>query len=203
MQPRRILRYLPENYQLAAADQRGVLQALLQVMDGMHAPIERVLGSIERYVDPYGAPDPFVLMQASWLGLDRYFLWSGGSAGIGEASFPTGVDRLRLLLAEFPSLVRQRGTREALIRFLEVATGVRGFTIDTGSIGMPFHFQVQAPAEAHPLISFVEQIVSQERPAHATYEILLAGSDPPAALAAAREPRRRSTKPTHKHTRKE
>ena len=61
MKPRRILRYLPENYQLAATDERGVLHALLQVMDAMHAPVEGVLRGIERYVDPHRAPDPFVV----------------------------------------------------------------------------------------------------------------------------------------------
>jgi phage tail-like protein len=203
MKPRRVLRYLPENYQLAAADERGVLQALLQVMDGMHAPVETVLRGLERYVDPHRAPDPFVLMQASWLGLDRYFLWSGGSSGIGEASFPTGIDRLRLLIAEYPALVRKRGTQEALTRFLEVATGVRGFAIDHGPVGTPFHFQVRVPSGAHSLMAFVEQIVGQERPAHATYEILLANDDSPVALAAVRNSRRHPTKRNDKRRQKE
>lgn len=201
MQPRRILRYLPENYQLAAGDERGVLQALLQVMDGMHAPVERVLKSIEQYVDPFRAPDPFVLLQASWLGLDRYFTWSGGTPGVGEASFPTGVDRLRLLIAEFPGLVRRRGTRDALTRFIEVATGIRGFAIDTSDTGKSFHFRVHAPPQARALIPFLEQIVSQERPAHATYEILLS-EDAPAALTAGKAPRR-STNSLKKRRQKE
>ena len=104
MEPARILRYLPENYQLAAVNQQGALWGLLSVMDGMHAPAEAVLRSIDSYVDPYRAPQPFVLMQASWLGLDRYFTWSGGVAGVGEPSFPSGNDRLRLLIAEYPTL---------------------------------------------------------------------------------------------------
>lgn len=192
MQPRRILRYLPENYQLAAADERGVLWALLHVMDGMHAPVERVLKSIDGYFDPFRAPDLFVLMQASWLGLDRYFVWSGGSPGAGEASFPTGIDRLRLLISEFPSLVRDRGTKDALTRFLEVATGLRGFTIDAGSRPeTTFHFVVRTPPDARPIIPFVDQIVGQERPAHATYEILISEGEPPAAFTAGAKPRRR------------
>jgi phage tail-like protein len=192
MQPHTILRYLPENFQLAAGDERGVLRALLHVMDGMHAPVERVLKSIEQYVDPYRAPEPFVLMQAGWLGLDRYFVWSGGSPGAGEASFPTGVERLRLLIAELPLLVRNRGTRESLIRFLEVATGVRGFAIDASPVGKTFHFRVQVPDAARALTPFIEQIVSEERPAHATYEILIPETTPPAALKSGTGRRRAS-----------
>lgn len=108
MERRRILRYLPENYQLAAVDERGVLWACVAVMEGMHGPVDRILRSLDQYFDPYRSLEPFVLLQASWLGLDRYFEWSGISSGMGEASFPTGTDQLRLLIAEFPSLVQSQ-----------------------------------------------------------------------------------------------
>ena len=195
----RIARYLPENYQLAAADERGALSAILAVMEGMHAPAERVLRSLDSFVDPYRASDPFVLMQASWLGLDRYFEWSGGSVGVGDARFAAGNDRLRLLIAELPSLVRSRGTRLALTRFLEVATGVPGFVIeDANDFGTTrtFHLIVHVPKDAVPLIDLVRRIVAGERPAHATYEIRL----PEAEIAVAmRSPRaRRPAKRTKK-----
>src|SRR5437868_6341422 len=83
MQQDRILHYLPENYQLAAADERGVMRGMLAVMEGMHAPVDQVIRSLDSFFDPNRAPDAFVLLQASWLGLDRYFDWSGGSPGLG------------------------------------------------------------------------------------------------------------------------
>lgn len=179
MERRRILRYLPENYQLAAADERGVLWAMLGVMQGFHAPVHRIVRAIDAYVDPHRAPDPFVLMQASWLGLDRYFQWSGGSVGLGEARFPSGTDRLRLLIAEFPQLVRSRGTRRSLTRFLELATGVSGFLVEDGAQGgRPFHLIVHVPEAADPLLGLVDAIVAGERPAHATYELRSIDSDP-------------------------
>lgn len=190
MERRRILRYLPENYQLAAVDEHGVLSACIAVMEAMHGPVDRILRSLDRYFDPYQAPEPFVLLQASWLGLDRYFEWTGISVGRGDASFPTGTDQLRLLIAEFPSLVQTRGTREALTRFLEVATGIRGFEIVDGvDPEKSFHFVVRAPEAARPLASFVEKIVAEERPAHATYEIQFAEASP-AAFAEAPRPKR-------------
>lgn len=172
MERRRILRYLPENYELAAANDRSALWAILGVMDEMHTPVDRILDSIDRYFDPFRSPDPFVLLQASWLGLDRYFDWTGGSVGMGQARYPAGTSQLRLLIAEFPSLVRSRGTRQSLTRFLEVATGVPGFeVVDGARAGSPFHLIVKIPEAASGLMDLVEKIVAGERPAHATYEL--------------------------------
>jgi len=179
MERQRILRYLPENYQLAAADPGGVLAAMLGVMEGMHAPVDRVLRSIDAFFDPFRAPEPFVLLQASWLGLDRYFDWSGGSPGVGEARYPAGTDQLRLLIAEFPELVRSRGTHRSLTRFLEVATGVRGFTVEDGDqAGPAFHILVHVPPAATPLLDLVDRVVAGERPAHATWEIRMIPDTP-------------------------
>lgn len=197
MERARIARYLPENYQLAAVNDRGMLWAFLGIMEGMHAPAERVIRSLDAFFDPYRAPAPFVMLQASWLGLDRYFDWSGGSIGAGEASFATGIDRLRLLIGEFPELVRSRGTRSALTRFLEVATGVSGFAVeDANDLGTAktFHLIVHVPEAAAPLIDLVDRIVAGERPAHATYEIRLPLTEPAVALAPVKtsKPRRKS-----------
>jgi len=199
MERRRILRYLPENYQLAAVDEHGVLSACIAVMEAMHGPIDRILRSLDRYFDPYRAVDQFVMLQATWLGLDRYFEWTRISVGRLDASFPTGTDRLRLLIAEFPSLVQTRGTREALTRFLEVATGIRGFDIADGNDPeKSFHFVVTAPEAARRLAAFVEKIVAEERPAHATYEIQYADASPAAAFAETRAAGRTNPEPRPK-----
>jgi phage tail-like protein len=179
MEARRILRYLPENYQFAAANQSGVMNAMLQVMDGMHAPVDRVLRSIDCFFDPFRAPDAFVLLQASWLGLDRYFDWSGGTAGVGEARYTAGTDQLRLLIAEFPGLVRSRGTHVSLTRFLEAATGVKGFIVEDGApTGGAFHITVHVPPQAAALDDLVRRIIAGERPAHATWEIQMIEDHP-------------------------
>jgi len=172
MKQQRILRYLPENYQLAAEDERSVMRGMLAVMEGMVDPVDNLLGRLDTYFDPYRAPDAFVLMQATWLGLDRYFDWSGGSPGVGEARYPAGIDRLRMLIAEFPTLVRSRGTHKSLIRFLEVATGLSGFSVDDGDQSSgAFHIVVTVPANAAQLDDLIARIVAGERPAHATWEI--------------------------------
>lgn len=174
-----ILRLLPENYRLAGERPDGPLAAMLGAMEALHAPVESVLGSLDSYVGPLGAPDAFVLLQASWLGLDRYFEWSGDRPGAGAPRFRAGTGRLRLLVAEAAELGRERGTERALIRFLEIATGAPGFRIAEGApdgTPRPFHVTVRAPAAAEPLSDLVERIVEGERPAHATYDLLF---DPP------------------------
>jgi phage tail-like protein len=179
MEQQRILRYLPENYQLAAANDRGVMRAMLAVMEGLHAPVDRVLRSLDSFFDPFRAPDPFVLLQATWLGLDRYFDWSGGSPGVGEAHYPAGIERLRLLIDEFPMLVRGRGTHQSLTRFLEVATGAAGFIVEDGiPTGGAFHIVVHVPATAAPLADLVRRIVAGERPAHATWDVQMIADTP-------------------------
>ncbi|MBA2920483.1 hypothetical protein GON01_02110 [Sphingomonas sp. MAH-20] len=175
-----IPRFLPENYRLAAARPDSPLAAVLAVMEGLHAPAEAVIDHLDDFVSPSRAPDPFVLLLGSWLGLDRYFDWSGDRPGKGAPRFRTGTARLRLLVAEAAALDRERGTYDALLRFLEIATGATGFAIEEGDPdgrARPFHFTVRAPASARPLADFVARIVEGERPAHASYDIVFAEAD--------------------------
>jgi phage tail-like protein len=170
-----IPRFLPENYRSAAARPGSPMTGLLAAMEALHGPAERILDSLPIYVSPWGAPDEFVLLQASWLGLDRYFDWSGDRPGKGAPRFRTGTARLRLLVAEAAALDRERGTRDTLRRILEIATGAKGVEIDEGAPdgrAQPFHFTVRAPAAARPLADFVARNVEGERPAHASYSIV-------------------------------
>lgn len=170
-----IPRFLPESYRIAASRPNGPLAAMLAIMEGMHAPAEIVIDNLAAYVSPFAAPDPFVLLQASWLGIDRYFDWSGDRPGAGTPRFRTGIAPLRLLVAEAAELGRERGTQGALIRFLETATGIRGFTVVEGApdgTPIPFHFTVHAPAATAPLEDFILRIIEGERPAHATFDLV-------------------------------
>jgi hypothetical protein len=77
-----------------------------------------------------------------------------------------------MLIAEFPELVRSRGTHQSLLRFLEVATGLPGFTVEDGmQTGKAFHIVVHVPANAALLDDLICRIVAGERPAHATWEV--------------------------------
>ena len=173
MERRLIPRFLPENYRIVASREQGPLAAMLAAMEALHAPVEEILDSIDAYVSPYRAPDQFILLQASWLGLDRYFDWSGDRPGAGVPRFRPGFGRLRLLVAEAAALSRDRGMPATLLRFLTVATGIEGFAIDEGAgATKPFHFTLHAPSSARSFENLVQRIVEGERPTHTTYEII-------------------------------
>lgn len=168
---------LPEIFQRAAVP-GTLLFALLELMAILQAPSERILDEVDHYLDPFDAPDVFVPYLASWLDLERVF---GGVPAqydleTVQALFPGGLNQLRNLTAEAVFLARWRGTKTGLTRFLEVATGMRGFdvseqTYDLYGNPIPFHILVRAPRAAEAYAPLLIRIVEQEKPAYVTYEL--------------------------------
>lgn len=163
-----IQRLLPGVYQ-AAVTPGSPLAALLDAMEQLQAPDERVIDRIHEHFDPYLAPAELVPFLASWVDLD----WLLDAAATDEAhrGFSAGLGRLRNLIAVAPELSARRGTAEGLRRFLETATGAGGFAVDDSNTDPPFHVTVSVPAAAAGLRPLIERIVHVERPAHVTYEI--------------------------------
>ncbi|MEJ2666016.1 MAG: hypothetical protein P8Z81_02770 [Deinococcales bacterium] len=183
MDANRIARLLPETYRSAIAPGEP-LAALVETMQALHAPSEAVLQRIDDYVHPLRAPDDFALMLASWLDLDRYLDWTGDHKGAGQAQYAAGLGNLRVLATMAAHLMRWRGTRYGLERFLVAATGIPGFDVEENPPGpdgepIPFHIRVRAPKAARRLEDLVHRIVDAERPAYVTYDIEFAsGGDP-------------------------
>lgn len=150
------------------------LAALLEVIEALHAPDEEVLERLAVCFDPYHAPDEFVPYLAGWVDLDRCLSAAGEPAA--APTFPAGLGRLRELIAAAAFLATWRGTAQGLLRFLETATGVQGFTLserppDQAGRPRPFHLGIRAPAAARPYRALVERIVEMEKPAYMTYEL--------------------------------
>lgn len=164
---------LPEIYR-RTIDSGGPLQAFLDVMEELHAPSEEILAQLEEYFDPYRTPDRFVPFLAACVDLDRLLPESAENTRE-HPQFPSGLGRLRELIAAAAFLSKWRGTRKGLITFLETATGAEGFAIreNTTRTGeeRPFHLDVRAPAAAERYRELVEQIVQMEKPAYVTYEL--------------------------------
>ena len=112
-----IQQLLPEVYRRTARE-GGVLSAMLEAMDALHAPAERRLDTFDTALDPRRAEPAFVTYLAGWLDLedlfdvpqDRPAKGNGnGNDPVNAAVFPAGLGRLRELVAAAASLGRRRG----------------------------------------------------------------------------------------------
>jgi phage tail-like protein len=166
MRHQAIERLLPSAYQRAATS-GSVLSALLDVMEGMHAPDEAVLETVDDLFWAYRTRDQLVPFLARWLALDSIAPIRGIGA-VARLPMPTG--RLRNLVAEGASLAQLRGTPQGLRRTLEIATGVGGFAIEEPET-RPYHFVVRVPPAAADQLALIRRIVDTEKPAATTAEV--------------------------------
>ncbi|OQY55046.1 MAG: hypothetical protein DRR08_07225 [Candidatus Parabeggiatoa sp. nov. 2] len=153
------------------------LNALLAVMEALHAPSEQVLMERERYFNPRYTPDQFVAFLAHWVNLGHLV---DAAASPSHSSLHTpliALGHLRELIAAATYLSQWRGTAKGLRLFLEIATGVRGFdlndnVLDSQGQPKPFHLQVIAPSAAQPQRALIKEIIEMEKPAYVTYELV-------------------------------
>jgi phage tail-like protein len=140
----------------------GPLAALLEVMEGLHAPSEEALVGLPALFDPRRTPERFVPFLARWVDLG--------------VPVTTGLGRQRELVAAAVELSRWRGTARGLRLFLRTATGSDAFVIEEQVPGpdgrpRPFHLRVRAPEALAPHRAMVEAIIEREKPAYVTYEL--------------------------------
>ncbi len=165
MKVNEIAQLLPDIFQRTLPSSQdtfgNVLMALLHVMEIQHAPVETTLEQLDRYFLPDQTCDRFVPFLAQWLDL----AWLVEA----QAKLDPGVlFNLRVLLQEAPNLSLQRGTRQGLLRFLHLATGLRGFQIEEAP-DRAYHIVVTYPHQADPKL--VAVIVDQLKPAYVTFEL--------------------------------
>jgi phage tail-like protein len=161
MRSAELVQLLPGVFQ--AAPKLGVrLKALLDAMEGFHAPDEAVLAELDALFDPRRTPEGFVPLLARWMDL--------------ELPVTTGLGRLRELLAAGAELSQWRGTARGLLLFLSTATGRRDFELDERVPGpdgtpRPFHICLRAPSELRPHRALLEDIIGREKPVAVSYEL--------------------------------
>ena len=178
MKQNAIKHLLPGIFQRSAVE-GNPLSAILDVMEGLHAPSEEKLRTLAANFDPHRAPDAFVPFLARWVDLDRLFEKPVEENRSGQSPprlLPTGLGCLRELIATAAYLSQWRGTAKGLLLFLETATGASGFEIEEQVLGpdkrpRPFHFLLRAPRELLPYHALIERIAESEKPAYVTYEI--------------------------------
>ena len=176
MQRKAIEELLPTVFRQVMA-QGEPLYALVGVMEMLHAPAEEALDRLDRHLDPYASPEHFLAFLASWVDMDRFFgEQDQDPTPDAPPSFPTGLGRLRELIAAAAYLSKWRGTAQGLLLFLRTATGLDSFDLDEQVPGVdgrprPFHIAIKAPHEAAPYRALVERIIEMEKPAYVTYEL--------------------------------
>ncbi|HEX7151032.1 MAG TPA: phage tail protein [Thermoanaerobaculia bacterium] len=159
MQRELIAQLLPTVFRRALPESRP-LDAILGVMEAMHAPSEHALAHFDEALNPYTAPERFVPFLASWMGFD-----------VGQTLLSVPDRRLRELIAMASTLAKWRGTAKGLVLFLEIATGLRGFVIEEPR---PFHFVLRAPAIAAEQRELIARVIESEKPAYVTSELVFA-----------------------------
>ncbi|MGH2507035.1 MAG: phage tail protein [Ktedonobacteraceae bacterium] len=177
MKQTEIAQLLPAIFQ-QTLQQGTPLSALLNVMEALPAADEGVLDQLEGFFNPHRTPDNFVPFLASWVDMEWLFLEDAEEFTALTSPLPSGMGRLRELVASATFLAQWRGTAKGLLRFLETASGVQGFTVNERVSGpdgrpRPFHIVVQAPAEAAPYQAMLKRIIESEKPAYVTYDLTI------------------------------
>jgi phage tail-like protein len=160
-----IERLLPAAYQRAAAHP-GLLVALLDAMEAMHAPTEETLAAVDDLFTPYRSPDRMVPFLLGWVAFD-HVLQRGRDGQLSPTQIPLG--RLRELLAVSADLARRRGTAAGLRGVIETVTQVPVRIEEPPE--RDFHIVVRVPAGAAGLVPLITRLVEAEKPAATTYEV--------------------------------
>jgi phage tail-like protein len=170
MRRQAIERLLPAVYQRTAGP-GGVLGAVLDVMEQMHAPDEARLETVDDLFAPYRTPERFVAFLAGWVALDP-FVPPGSASGLanGGAALAVPPGRLRDLVASGAEMAQWRGTATGLIAMIETALGVGGVRVEEPP-GRAFHIIVRVPAAAGGQLDLVRRITEAVKPAATTYEL--------------------------------
>jgi len=161
-----LVKVLPEVFQVVAATSPP-LRALLAVAEDLHRPVREILDAVATIPDPALAPPSLVPFLSRWVDLDWLTLPDAEAGGSRGAGIP--LARQRDLIAAASRLSARRGTVDGLIRFLHLATGVRGFTVEP--VPGAFHIRVGVPLAAAEQLELVRRIVKGSKPAHVTDEV--------------------------------
>ena len=178
-----IAHLLPEVFQRAILPETP-LSAILDVMEGLHAPSEEILKGLSATFDPRRTPDRFVPFLAGWVDLDwlfEPFLDERRTSASAPLQVSTGIGHLRELIAAATILGHRSGTAGGLLLFLQAVTGERNFQIEESVPGpdgvvKPFHIRIRAPESTQPHRALIQRIIEFEKPVYVTYELEFGGA---------------------------
>ncbi len=175
---RSIMEYLPDVYQ--QEDEEQFLERYLAIFQTIYEDRSRKIARQAMTYDYDSADGASLYELASWLGVKRPRVWH--------------KEALRRLLKEGVGLFRLRGTRQGLVRLIELYTGVKPFIIEPQELRQfkkngAYHdslirlygddenqFTVLLPQEVVDTQveeKIVRQLINEMRPAHIAYRLVL------------------------------
>lgn len=145
----------------SAAREASPMRAIAEAAASMLAPVDDLLGSRERIIDPLLCDARWLPMLAHWLRLP-WMLSERGDLVVRE-----GVARAVLQSGYW--LAQRRGTATAIERLLAVATEDESVRV-TMAPAPAFHAVISLGVVAAEAMDLVTAILQHELPAHLTYE---------------------------------
>ncbi|WP_027892600.1 phage tail protein [Calidithermus chliarophilus] len=152
--PSRYLQYLPVIFH-----DGDFLGRFLQIFEGIWEPLEWRLDHLPMYFDPRTAPASMVNWLGSWLGLELDERWP--------------EERRRRLVAEGMDLLRWRGTRYGLSRWIETCTGISPSIEELPEQPFVFRVRLEVPPGRELDPELLTELIETHKPAHAGYVLEL------------------------------
>ena len=173
------LSYLPAVYQEDPAS-RDFLERYLSLFGTLFSGIEEDIEDLSRYIDPERATGEHLRWLATWVGLETDDYWTD--------------DQVQAFIQAAPELYRYRGTRQGLMKTIEIYTGITPLIVEyfqtkamrdhaelrqlTDQLygGDPYTFTVllkpeQAPTEKQRVV--IEQLLEEQKPAFTEAKLVL------------------------------
>ena len=139
------------------------LGRFLKIFEAIWEPLEQRQNHIAMYFDPRTCPSSFLPWLAGWLDFPL------------DARWPE--ERLRILLAEAYQLLRWRGTRQALVRVIEICTGLTPEITEYPTQPFVITIRLTTTAMYQWNRDLVEDLVRTFKPAHIGYVLEIAHSE--------------------------
>ena len=148
----RWLQYLPYIY-----SEDGFLGRYLLLFEDLYGPIDQIVSHFELFLDPRSAPESFLSVLASWLGLVLDDRWPAAQR--------------RAILESAVELYDFRGTSKGLTRLLEASTSGRVEIAE--NVDGPHSFRVRlVPDPSRPVDEqMVRHLIETNKPAHTVYQL--------------------------------
>ncbi len=148
----RWLQYLPYIY----AEDEFIGRYLL-IFEDLFGPLDQIIAHFDLYLDPRTAPEGFLTVLASWLGLVLDDRWP--------------AEKRRAIIRSAVELYDLRGTKRGLTRLLEATTGCQVEIVENADGPHSFRVRLTPTAGQEVDEQMVRHLIEINKPAHTVYTL--------------------------------